>query len=349
MPNTFEQKYPNAIREASGIFTPFQDDSVLNCKTSVGAVVINLLPPATNYWSTQYKLYVVDFDNNAGVNTITINAPVGCKINGGASLVLNVNGAGAIIRIANNTNYIATTTISGGGGGVTNGANVGTGLGQVFKNLVGTILNFKTIKAGAGITVTNNADDVTLSASATLSYLTARKNLNNPATNYAPVIPAPTFSVVSGTALTAFDSKVEDGVTGFDLATGIWTVPVTGKYAINAKLITRLLATDVNSLVDGGGQGWQSLVNLGYLAIAVIRDTNVSGYPDVLCSNKQVTIINQVSDINIDGTGLVVDLVAGDTVHLNVLNKTERGVMGIADTAGQPLCYADISVIRVHP
>src|SRR5437016_6074278 len=47
------------------------------------------------------------------------------------------------------------------------GANVGTGAGQIFRDKTGTILNFKTIAAGPHITVTNNANDVTIGTDAT--------------------------------------------------------------------------------------------------------------------------------------------------------------------------------------
>jgi len=38
--------------------------------------------------------------------------------------------------------------------------NVGTGAGKVFRDKVGTTMNLKSIKAGAGISVVNNADDI---------------------------------------------------------------------------------------------------------------------------------------------------------------------------------------------
>jgi hypothetical protein len=44
-------------------------------------------------------------------------------------------------------------------------ANVGTGAGLVFRDLVAGIINLKTIKAGSNITVTNNADDITIANS----------------------------------------------------------------------------------------------------------------------------------------------------------------------------------------
>ena len=40
--------------------------------------------------------------------------------------------------------------------------NVGTGLGLIFRDKVGTTLNLKTLLAGSGITITNNADDITI-------------------------------------------------------------------------------------------------------------------------------------------------------------------------------------------
>jgi hypothetical protein len=55
----------------------------------------------------------------------------------------------------------------GGGGVITGGANFGTGTGQIYDatDTTATTIAFKTIKAGTNVTVTNNAQDVTISAS----------------------------------------------------------------------------------------------------------------------------------------------------------------------------------------
>ena len=45
-------------------------------------------------------------------------------------------------------------------------ANVGDGAGQIYKEKVSTEFKLKTIKAGTGVSVTNNTDDVTLAADA---------------------------------------------------------------------------------------------------------------------------------------------------------------------------------------
>lgn len=114
MGNLFEQKYPNNIRTVSGLVNvPFQDDSILECNTTLGAVAIQLLDIPTNF-STQYKLYIVDKNNNASVNNITVTAPVGYLINGASSFVINSNNASLLVRVSSPTNYVGQySAISG--------------------------------------------------------------------------------------------------------------------------------------------------------------------------------------------------------------------------------------------
>ncbi|MEI7510262.1 MAG: hypothetical protein WCJ62_12460, partial [Flavobacterium sp.] len=163
----YQQKYPNNIRTISGLINIIkQDDVTLECNTALGPVGVQLLEIPANYWSTQWKLYIVDKNNNASVNNITVTAPPGVLINGAPTFTINANGASLLLRITSNTNFVAQYSVIGGGAAlVSNGANVGTGAGQVFKNLLATIMNFKTIKAGTNITITNNADDITIDSS----------------------------------------------------------------------------------------------------------------------------------------------------------------------------------------
>ena len=102
----YSTAYQNQSRIVSGTTTVNNDDSILYCNTSAGAVVINLIDIPTNFWSTQYKLYVADNSNNASVNNITINAPTGFTINGSASITISTNGGSCIVRISGNTTYI---------------------------------------------------------------------------------------------------------------------------------------------------------------------------------------------------------------------------------------------------
>ncbi|MHA2163346.1 MAG: hypothetical protein ACXABF_13075, partial [Candidatus Thorarchaeota archaeon] len=56
--------------------------------------------------------------------------------------------------------------LPGAAGGETNlGANVGSGQGNVFRDKTGVTLNFKTLLQGSNITITDNADDITIAAS----------------------------------------------------------------------------------------------------------------------------------------------------------------------------------------
>jgi photosystem II stability/assembly factor-like uncharacterized protein len=50
----------------------------------------------------------------------------------------------------------------GGGGAISFGANVGTGTGSSFKNVVTDTMNFRTLLEGAGITITTGTNEVTI-------------------------------------------------------------------------------------------------------------------------------------------------------------------------------------------
>jgi hypothetical protein len=166
MGQLFTQQYPNNIRTIFGsINTVFQDDSVLICNTALVSTAITLLDIPADYWSTQYKLYVVD-SGNASTNNITINAPSGFTINGQSSFVLSSNNSSVIIRVASNTNYIAQYSMVSGGVSGHVIQDEGTPLTQR------TNLNF----VGAGVTVTDsaltNASIVTVSGGASVISLT---------------------------------------------------------------------------------------------------------------------------------------------------------------------------------
>lgn len=75
------------------------------------------------------------------------------------------------VLVETNTGTIYTFTsgawnsVGGGGAGEANlAANVGTGAGTIFRDKTSVTLNLKTIKAGTGVTITNNTNDITLDA-----------------------------------------------------------------------------------------------------------------------------------------------------------------------------------------
>lgn len=97
--------------------------------------------------------------NSVGVGVPVLDSVQGSTINfrtlsAGAGVTLTNVAGGAITISATQNNQ---TSVDGG--------NVGTGAGKVFKEKYGSTLNFKSIKAGSNITITDEADDVTISAS----------------------------------------------------------------------------------------------------------------------------------------------------------------------------------------
>jgi hypothetical protein len=146
MGQLFIQQYPNNIRTIFGLINNvFQDDSVLVCNTTLVPTAITLLQIPENYWSTQYKLYIVD-NGHASTNNVTINAPSGFTINGQSSFVMSANNSSLIIRVASNTNYIAQ--YSSTSGGVSGHVIQDEGVSLTQR----TNLNF----VGAGVTVTDD-------------------------------------------------------------------------------------------------------------------------------------------------------------------------------------------------
>lgn len=172
----FEQTYNNNIRTISGLINvPFQDDSVLECDTSTGAVGVQLQDIPANKWNTIWKLYIVDKSGNASVNNITVTAPAGYLINGVSSFVINSNNATLIIRVSSNTNYAGQYSATILGSGYNLIEDEGTPLPAR------TTLNF----VGGAVTVTDSGGKtiVTISGGGLISLTNAQmSNLINTST-----------------------------------------------------------------------------------------------------------------------------------------------------------------------
>jgi hypothetical protein len=145
----FEQPYATNIRTITGATNLVtQDDYVLLCDTSSAPVGVQLASIPTNFWSTQYKLFVVDSGNNASSNSITITAPIGFTINGQPSASIIVNGAGYMITISSNTNYAGLYS------GVISGTT-SIGLINITNANLIALVNAGTVSAGQFYFVTN--------------------------------------------------------------------------------------------------------------------------------------------------------------------------------------------------
>lgn len=243
MGQLFIQQYPNNIRTIFGLInTVFQDDSVLVCNTALVPTAITLLEIPADYWSTQYKLYIVD-SGNASAQNITINAPSGFTINGQSSFVMSANNSSLIIRVASNKNYIAQySMVSGGVSGHviqdegvslvqrTNLNFVGAGV-TVVDNLL-TNSSVVTINGGASIISLTNADMLTLIGANTVVagqfylitdavYTSGGAIVQGIATNRISL-------QGSGLFLNADYQSVGNysGVVGFATALGLWSTDV---------------------------------------------------------------------------------------------------------------------------
>lgn len=108
----YAQQYENPSRIVTGTPVLTNDDVVLYCDTSTGAVTINLLDIPNDYWMTTWKLYIVDYSNNAATNNITINAGSGQTINAQSSVVITQNGGSVIVEITGNTTFICNPSSS---------------------------------------------------------------------------------------------------------------------------------------------------------------------------------------------------------------------------------------------
>jgi hypothetical protein len=170
--------YPNVSRTINGSGNlVFSNDVILDCDTSVNPVNLTLAEIPSGSWSTQYKLYVKDKSGNASVNNITINAPVGFKINNQPSLVISTNGVAVVISIVSNTDYIGVSSGSYGGFiSVVNEQNPFTPPATLTTALdTLKILGFQSVLTGAGDISLFNA--FVLINTAELNLLIANKKL----------------------------------------------------------------------------------------------------------------------------------------------------------------------------
>jgi hypothetical protein len=106
---------------------------------------------------------------------------------GTANQVLAVNSGGTDLQ----------WTTAAGGGDVTGAANVGSGTGQIFRDEVTGVLNLKSLLAGSNITLTNNANDITIASS------------GGGAASFAELGGAIYTAVISGTTV-----KLRNNITG---------------------------------------------------------------------------------------------------------------------------------------
>lgn len=240
----FEQKYPNNIRTIIGLINvPFQDDSVLECDTSLGVVGVQLISIPANFWSTQYKLYVVDKSNNASVNNITITAPVGFKINGASSVTIIANGGSYLIRVSSNTDYVCQ--YSAGSVGSCYNLIEDEGVPLVQRN----ILDFQ----GTGVTATDDGVSKTI-VTIPSTIVGGFQTVSNLDKELFTVAPVGDRALGSGTiwsnAWLPTWNEYGTLVGTFNNLNGEWTCPTDAYYDITTMLVLSIDVAPFNALTS---------------------------------------------------------------------------------------------------
>jgi len=153
-----------------------ENSTVANVGTGAGLVYRDMTTNQINLKTIKAGTSV-SVTNNADDITIANTAPEATTVANvgtgaglsyrdmsGAQINLKTVKAGASVSVTNNADDI---TIANTAPENTTVANVGTGAGLVWKTpIVAGLVNLKTIKAGASVSVTNNADDITIANTA---------------------------------------------------------------------------------------------------------------------------------------------------------------------------------------
>lgn len=165
--------------------------------------------------------------------------------------------AGPNISISNDAN---TVTISSTDTGEVNTAsNLGTGQG-IFSSKSGVNLQFKSLKAGAGVTLSSDANEVTIaSTSAIVSWIHVQSNTNIPASGghySADTTSAPLTLTLASTLTNAFDLFIKDAV---------------GTFGTNNLTIDRPVGATYN--VPGG---WPLVIDVNYPEVHLGYDATLN-------------------------------------------------------------------------
>lgn len=86
----------------------------LLCKTSLGAVTIQLPPISAFKWGINAKIFIDDADDMAATNNITVLADASNTIDNNASYVIATNGCKAVLYISSLTEFAVLQSIGGG-------------------------------------------------------------------------------------------------------------------------------------------------------------------------------------------------------------------------------------------
>ena len=192
---------------------------------------------------------------------------------------------------------------------ITSSLKNGTGSGDIVKSITTGTLNYKSIKQGGSITVTNNTDDITIAGGG----LTSVNNSNWSGSN-STVLAVGNGGTGGYDAATARTSLNVDQA-GTDNSTNVTLTGTPDYITISGQVITRgaiVLTTDVSgNLPDGNiasSSTWNAkldsaLGNGGSGSVSLVKTSNDSGTTQLR---------------NLKGTGSITVAVDGSEDHINI-------------------------------
>ena len=278
--------------------------ALANVGTGAGLVFRNITGTTANLKSIKADgLGFVTVTNNA--DDITIGVAAIGDVNDGANVGTGAGqvfagkiahtlyfktikaGASGLLTVTNNAQDV-TLDITGI---LTAGANVGTGQGNVFRDITGTTINHKTLKQGTNVTITDNANDITISAAGgggLPEFQFYADQVNSPvnadwAVNaFATVVNDPAKNALT---VRQFAPSVEQGI-GFTLlipagATNIVIAPIGRAQTAPGVAKAVLLKLYNRDIPDNAAVGaWSAGTNL--TALTIPTDANFHYYTQTL-------------------------------------------------------------------
>lgn len=204
---------------------------------------------------------------------------------------------------------------TGGSGESNTASNVGSGTGLVFKQKTGVDLEFKSLLEGTGISITNNASDITLTAAPPINTLTAATNtntINN--TNYTQTWQ---WNTLSGAALNL--STTSTAAAGN--AQALLKIDVSGANATSSQTTYGIQLSNTHT--------GTSAANIGIKATATGGSASSKALWGVTTNGKAV-----VGDASTTGTGVEGTSTSGTGVSGSTQGTAGYGVLGTSTAAG---------------
>lgn len=208
---------------------------------------------------------------------------------------------------------------------LTNLANIGTGA-QVFKDKVNQVANLRTILAGSGITVSQNANDITISASASGGMTSF--NISGDAGTLNAITNGETMLVIGGGGLRTVASTNQiqiflnffDGLTAATPVVGdvlaIWDISGNTHAKVTIQDIINLVPTGFTSFTIAAGTGTANSITNGE-TLTIAQGTAI----DTVAGTNQVSVSFNLMKLGATTTPTTDDFLV---IYDNTLGQHQR-------------------------